>query len=454
MSRYHSNKVPSLPTQIRDLAFDALTRTERAEKNLSSALDDIFSSMRGLSPSQRAMVSELAYGTTRHRRLLDRALSERSRRSLKALHPGLHRALRLAAYQILLMDNANRALAVDHAVSLARRIVGKGGAGYANAMLRRMADDPRLPEVTRLRDRIAVSQSFPDWIADIMIQRLGPDEAIQLAEALNERPAQHLRANRQQISRDELVERLRQAGIDAQAGRWSDDALVLRGLADPVRHPLYAEGLYEVQDEASQLLAPMLDARAGERILDACCGNGGKTMHMVSLGLDKGLLVGADNDRPRLRQARNRAGRTASSVQWLLTDLTQPALRPASFHRVLLDAPCTGLGTLRRHPEAKWRLRKATLRSAVQLQRSLLDHVSTLVRPGGMLLYVVCTFTNEEGPDQVRWFLERHPEFLHRPLTGVVPADLIDDQGNLSTWPHRHGIDGFFAAAFERSQTS
>ena len=360
----------------------------------------------------------------------------------------------MAAYQILLMDHAHAALAVNHAVGIARKLVGKSGAGFVNAVLRRIAENPVLPDATNDKERISIVESFPDWMTETMIRRLGMSEALQLARALNQRPKTHLRVNRRKVSRDELIDHLTGEGISAKPDRWSPDAVSVQGLADPRRHSLYERGFYEVQDEASQLVAFALAASPGQSILDGCSGHGGKTMHLVSLGLDRGLLVSADKDPKKLSQARSRAVRSQAAAQWVCMDLTNPALKPSSFDRVLLDAPCTGLGALRRHPEAKWRVRRESLRSAVELQRALLDSAAPLVRPGGSLLYVVCTFTEEEGPGQAQWFVDRHEEFEAVPLTGLLPDELLDKRGNLATWPHRHDMDGFFAARFTRRTSS
>ncbi len=431
---------------IRDVALRVLREVERADRNLSAALDEVLSATLGLTEGQRRLVTELTYGVLRHRRTLDSALNQASRRPVSKAHPLVLRAMRLAAYQILYLRDARVEVAVDHAVATARRVGGPKTAAYANAVLRRLAANPRLPTEGA---SLAEAQSLPDWLADLLVSELGPEEAAALAAALNERPPTTLRVNPRVTTRQALAEKLAAEGLQVAPTPFSPWGLKVKGLADPRRRIEYHHGMYEVQDEASQVAAWALGATGARRILDACSGTGGKTLHLAQLH-EQATIWALDVHGTRVRQAKDRAARLDVRFQPVLADLRLPPFRPETFDAILLDAPCSGLGALRRHPEAKWRWSPEKIQSVCALQAELLDAAADLLVPGGAILYVVCTFTEAEGPAQARSFLERHPDMKPSPVESELLRPLVDREGWIRTWPHRHDMDAFFMARFEK----
>jgi 16S rRNA (cytosine967-C5)-methyltransferase len=310
-------------------------------------------------------------------------------------------------------------------------------AGFANAVLRRLSPEDLsrdLPGDPTLR--LAVVRSLPDALARRWTEQLGLEEADALAAATNERPPLTARINP-----------LRPGDLRPSC-RWAPDAAVIEGLDAPFASPSYRAGQWTAQDEASQLVGVALAPAPGEGILDACCGVGGKATHLAALMGDEGQVLCLDRSPRKLGLLAAHCRRLGvSSCRPVAADLTGalPLPRAATFHRVLLDAPCSGLGVLRRHPERKWRPPAADL---VQLQRRLLEALVPLVRPGGTLVYAVCTTTDEEGPAQAEWLRSRFPGLRLDP-----PADMagLTDEGVVRLWPHRHGTDGFCIVRLRRS---
>lgn len=444
----------------RDYALVVLTEVERNMVFASAALDTLLLRTGGIEQSDRALITELVYGVLRHRRRLDRALAPLLLKPLGEAHPTVARTLRMAAYQILMLDRVPARAAVDHAVTAVRRSLGKSPAGFVNAVLRRLAQErePSLPD--RENDPgsyVREALSFPDAIASMMEQRLSSAEAVALGEALNVRPSLVFAANTLKIGRDELASKIERlaSGVTAKPTSMSPEGLLVDGMTDPVRHPLHQEGLFVIQGEASQLVCHMVAPRPGQKVLDACCGRGGKTIHMACLSGDAASILAVDQNPQRLSEAAQRAETAGiKGVVFERHDLTRslPSSFVSAFDRVLLDAPCTGLGALQRHPEAKWRFEIEAVDRMARLQQSLLSNVAQAVAPGGTLTYAVCTFSAEEGPRQIEDFLDRHQDFDRADSfdedNPVRP--LLTKASELLLWPHIHRTEGFFVAILRR----
>jgi 16S rRNA (cytosine967-C5)-methyltransferase len=375
----------------------------------------------------------------------------------------VRRTLRLAAYQLLMLDRVPAAVAIDEAVTVVRENLDRRRAGFVNAVLRKLASEgePPLPDPERApRDYLVQATSLPPWIAKELRRRFGDAEAVALARALVERPPLTVRANRAVTDRDRLAKTLAadHDGARCTPTELAPEGLVLEGVPDPRRTAPHREGALEVQDEGSQLIAHLVGPRPGERVLDACAGRGGKTLHLAALAGGEAALVAADLHGAKLEALARRAARAGGPAPELVeADLTadSDALRARGpFDRVLLDAPCTGLGVLRRHPEAKWRLGRKSLPQLAALQAQLLDHLADHVAPDGLLVYAVCTVTTAEGPAQIARFLERRADFEAAPPPADAGVDwkaAFDRDGPaVQTLPHRHGCDGFFMVRMRR----
>jgi 16S rRNA (cytosine967-C5)-methyltransferase len=363
--------------------------------------------------------------------------------------------LRTAAYQIFLLDRVPSHAAVDAAVEAARRIRGPEVGGFVNAVLRHLRAqdwDAVLPAAGA--ERLAVACSLPDALAARLEARLGPAEAGALGAALLERAALTIRANVRKTSVLALSERLRAEGATVAPGRWAAQALRVGELHTPFTSPSYLEGWWTAQDEAAQLVSELVDPQRGEVVLDACAGVGGKATHLAALIGDEGQVIAADVSARKLQLLEEHCRRLGVACVARQVDVTAAgALEGLRADRAMVDAPCSGWGVLRRHPELKWRADEPALAQLVALQRELLRSVLAALRPGGVLVYSVCTFTEEEGPAQARWLRRTFPELEPWPAERGPLAQLWEEASSddgLTLWPHRHGTDGFFVARFRK----
>jgi 16S rRNA (cytosine967-C5)-methyltransferase len=420
----------------RDLARQVLRRVEQGDAYATLALAGALARSR-LSPADRALATELVYGVLRHRSRLDRALAAHAPRGLGGLPAPARIALRLAAYQLLFLRVPAHA-AVDDAVGAVKQTAGARVAGFANAILRKLGSlgEPSPPD--GLLPRLEALHSLPAWIARELVAAAGEADAEDAAGALNRPPPVALRVNRTRATRDQVAARLAAERPDARVATspLSGDALLVRGGGALDDLALFQEGLVTAQDVAAQRVGLLCGAAHGERILDACAGVGGKSTHLLELGAAR--VDAADVSRRKLDLAEDAARRLGlDGLRAVEADLTRADAPLAGvYDRVLLDAPCTGLGVLRRHPEGKWRRRPEEIGELAALQRRLLDALAPRVRPGGVLVYSVCTFTAAEGPAQLAGFLARHADF--------------EPEEELRTWPHRDDADAFFAARMRR----
>ncbi len=303
---------------------------------------------------------------------------------------------------------------------------------------------------TRAPPSLALRHSLPDWLAEHYARELGP-EAEDFCAHLNVPGPITLRVNSLRTDRETLADRLRAEGVSTRPGPWSPLALHVEG-PRPNIYGLasYREGLFEVQDEGSQLLGLLVEARPEETVLDLCAGAGGKTLLLGAAMANSGRVFAYDPDAERLRRLERRcvqAGLTNVRVLW------QPP-EGLSFQRVLVDAPCSELGTLRRGPDLRFRLRSESLAELPHLQRELLERAARLVRPGGRIVYATCTLAHAENEGLVAGFLAQWPDFRAVPPgAGWLPPECVRE-GRLFCVPHRHGTDGFFAAVLERASGS
>ena len=436
----------------RALAHDVLVRVVTTEAFADLLLAERLHAS-GLAGADAALATRLVYGTLAWQGRLDHHLAGLVRSPLARLEPAVHVALRLGLYQLLFLERVPAYAAVDASVRLAGRS-RRVAAGLVNAVLRRAAaagrDGLALPDAAAdPLGRLAIEWSHPRWLVERWARDFDHDDLVRLMASDNVRGPVAVRTNRLRTSREALLADLAARGADACAGDWAPDAIVVRRGAARLRATAaWRAGHFAFQGEASQLVAPLLAPAPGMRILDACAAPGGKTTHAAALVGD-GEVVALDV-RPagaaRIAREARRLG--AGSVRAIAGDARRPPLRGA-FDAVLVDAPCSGLGTLRRHPEVRWRRQPADVARLAVLQREILDGVAPLVRPGGTLVYAVCTLMREENGDVIRDFLTGWPRFHLDDLSGAVAGrvrDALTPEGFLRTLPHRDDLDGFFIA--------
>ncbi|HEX2691152.1 MAG TPA: transcription antitermination factor NusB [Kofleriaceae bacterium] len=442
----------------RDVARRVLDRVDKGGAWATLSLDGELSRS-GLDERDRRLASELVYGVLRHRARLDRALAAHA--ELKRTPPRVVTALRVAAYQLLFLDRVPGYAAVDDAVNAARAAGGAKLAGFCNAVLRKLttSGEPALPQDPRAR--LEIEHSLPSWIASelaaTMDDPLGepatggaarqpavtlgqPTPSLggrlgELAAGFSQPAPIIARGNALRTTREALAGELSTAGITATPVAAAPMALALEGLGDPSRNASFRAGRWTVQDTGAQLVGLTAAPRPGQRILDACAGVGGKSTHLAELCGDAAAIDAADQSATKLTLAAQTAQRLGiTSLRCQVCDLLDPAAPLATaYDLIVLDAPCSGLGVLRRHPDAKWRLKPEDVPRLAQLQRQLLDAVAARLAPGGALIYSVCTFTRAEGPDQVAALVAR---------TGLR---LVAEH---RTWPP--DADAFYIARLER----
>lgn len=452
---------PSDPTRerpCRELAAEILhkveTRKAYADLLLHRALEQS-----ALSPRDRALLTELVYGTLRWRLRLDWHLSRYLRRPLTKTDPYLRNLLRLALYQILFLDRVPDYAAVNEAVELAKRQGGRRGAGFVNGILRKFLreegpvsyPDPDADLISYL----AVIGSHPQWLVKRWLEQFGREETQALLKANNEEAPLTLRANLLRGARETLLRRWVESGLEAIPTRWSPQGIRVKGAFGVERLPGFDEGLFQVQGEASQLVAYLLDPKPGERVLDACAAPGGKSTHLAELMQDRGEIMATDISARGLEKLTQNVQRLRMhSIRPCRADVLKglDGILALPYDRILVDAPCSALGTLRSHPEAKWHRGEADIERLSRLQRRLLRQASRWLKPGGTLVYATCTLTREENEETVENFLRAHADFVLDEAAGHLPgaAKQLASGRYLVALPHRHDTEGFFAARMRK----
>lgn len=440
----------------RRVAQEVLETIERQDAYSHIALDAALQRS-SLDARDRGLATELVYGTLTWQRALDHVLDDFVRQGVERLDLPVLVALRMAAYQILFLDRIPAHAAVDEAVEIVKRGPSRAASGLVNAVLRNILRKRDGLKWWRDADRqkkparyLGQRYSLPNWIANRMVQYWGVERAEKLAEAFNTRPPLYLRLVGDQVA--ELPD-----GVEAVAG--VPGALRAESMSGEVRRGL-EEGLWVIQDLGSQLIGLYAGAEADMAVLDGCAGLGGKALHLAKLVGPAGSVVAldpADTKIDMLCAAADRAG-LAERVATQVGELQDFAAgTDERFELVLIDAPCSGLGVIRRHPETRWRRSESDIIELVKLQQALLDAAADLVAPGGVLTYSVCTFTSEEGPKQLERFVERHPDFERAapPASGpgaeVDWQTYVDSEGQLSLNPLDHDTDAFFAARVRKT---
>lgn len=436
----------------REAALRVLQRTETEEAFAGDALERELAAAR-LGKLERALATELAYGVLRWRGRIDYVLGRFLKRPLSALTPWIRNALRLGVYQLLFLDRIPPSAAVNESVKLARQYGHAGTAGLVNGVLRALirAGEPPI-EAADTADELSLRYSHPRWLVERWLTALGRDETEALLARDNEVPPLTVRVNTLRTTTATLRDRLTAAGVTVSPCQYIADGLELHGFDALTELPGYREGHFIVQDEAAMLVGLVAAPAPGEHVLDACAAPGGKTTHLAELMGDRGTVLAVDSQPERLRLvAANVARLGLQNVQIVAADARDLGGEYAGWaDRILVDAPCSGLGTLRRRPDARWRKEAGAGDELAPLQLGILEGVLPCLRPGGTLTYSTCTIDERENQAVVHAFLARHPELSGDDLRGAVPAGLTDAIGAdgwwLQTYPHRHGIDGFFVA--------
>ncbi|MFC1867019.1 16S rRNA (cytosine(967)-C(5))-methyltransferase RsmB [Thermodesulfobacteriota bacterium] len=449
--------------KTRDLALKMLNRLGLKHKHSGNYLDDLFQSKPNLDDRDRAFISHLIQGVLRWRLRLDWVIGEFADSPLKKIEIPILNILRLALFQIFFLDRVPDSAAVNEAVNQAKADKkARHLVKFVNGVLRnvcRHRDEITFPD--RNEDRVkylSVFHSYPQWLVNKWIRELGEESTEGLLSAQNSFPDLNIRANSLKVSRAGLIEYLANDGVTGKPTPYAPEGILLgrfKGRVDQL--PAFKTGLFQVQDQAAQVTSHLLRPRPGEVVLDVCAGFGGKSTHMIELMGGRGEIFALDLNYRRLVSLCHNSQRLGiPNIRPMAADASKSLLSlfRRKFDKVMVDAPCSGLGVLSRHPDGKWNRDEKDIKRLALLQKGIMNEAASVTQNGGMMLYATCSISREENEDVVRDFLGSNREMSLENLKEHVPAwglDLIDDQGFLKTFPHIHHMDGFFAALFRKN---
>jgi 16S rRNA (cytosine967-C5)-methyltransferase len=443
----------------RHVALDILICVEARKRHPDDLLTENFKKHRTLTDLDRAFITELVYGTLRWRGKIDWLIGRFSRVKTDRMERVILWILRLGVYQLLFMTKTPHRAAVNESVILAKKLKHREAAGFVNALLRQIIrkgwSAGCLPIEGTPQEILAVEEAFPCWAVRKLWSLWGEAEARAFCQASNRIAPLTFRVNTLKTDRATLMDRLRREGLPVSPTSFSADGLILESARPVSRIPLLESGHCQIQDEAAQLIAYVVDPKPGERILDACAAPGTKTTHLAQLMGNEGRIYALDIDGTRLNLLRALCRKMGvTNVRVLKRDVTRPISLPekTQFDAILVDVPCTGWGTIRRNPDIKWRTEAGDIGRLASLQRRILDNVVGLLRKGGRVIYSTCTVFQEENENVVDGFLGDHVDFsVASARLPFLQGTRFDDGGFFRTLPHRHSMDGFFAARLMRS---
>ncbi len=480
-SRSKSKQSPkSPPGTARQVALQTL-RSVFAGSYADAALDRYLRQANHLSAQDRGLVTELVYGCTRQRRILDAIIDHLAKKLAQDQAPELRAVLHLGLYQIGFLTQIPNGIAVHETVELAKLSGLKGLSGLVNGILRNYVrrleasdqDGPWcFPEPEDPVERLSTLHSYPHWIVQRWCDSLGPEAAEQLCQWFNQVPTLDLRVNQSRCDRPTVLQALQDTGAEAEAMPALPQGIRVRKLGKSeatgrkvMELPGFKEGWWAVQDASAQLVSLLLDPQPGEIVVDACAAPGGKACHMGDLMGDNGCIIALDRTLSRLKKLRQNVQRfQLDSIRSLVLDACNwqkytavtddypeelaeifPDGLPESCDRLLLDVPCSGLGTLHRRADARWRQTPDNIAKITQLQRKILDATAPWVKPGGTLVYATCTINPPENLDLINAFLRDNPSWaIAPPPAHSIPAQFAKPNGTIEVWPHQHEMDGFF----------
>jgi len=437
----------------REIALSVLKEVDEKDAYANIALSHALEQYRP-APQERRLATELVYGTIKAKNTLDWVIGQHASRSLDKMTVWVRNVLRMGAYQLLYLDRIPPSAACNEAVNLTKRYGHMGTAKFVNGILRAIArskEQIQFPDIASDPvEHIALRFSHPAWLVQRWIARFGVEETIQLCKKNNETPNMSVRTNLLKGTRQELKQQLEADGLTVEESRWAPEGLLIEGFSALGQLDALRQGLFQVQDESSMLVAHVLDPQPGEFIIDACGAPGGKTTHIAQRMGNQGRVLSTDVHAHKLKL-------TAENCERLGIDIVEAKTMDARFmhelyagqaERVLVDAPCSGLGVLRRKPDSRWRKCPEMLVELPNLQLAILESAAQCVKPAGILVYSTCTIEPEENEEVIKRFLSGHPEFILEHAGKLLPEPHPAEMVQL--YPHRDNVDGFFIARMRK----
>lgn len=449
----HASK-DTVKDNARMLAFKVIDEVFSKGAYSNIALNRALSSAR-LDDLDRRFATELVYGCVKAKGTLDWIIAKHVTRPLNKISPVILNILRLGVFQIYYLERIPASAACNESVNLAKKLGHQGTVKFVNAVLRSSArgkDTLKFPsEAEDSAGRLALELAHPRWLVERWLNQFGKDQTVRLCVFNNQPPPLTLRVNSLKANRDELLAALLSEGFEAAASAWSADGIVCTKVPSmKLLFERYGQSLY-VQDESSMLIAGILAPLPGQLVIDVCAAPGGKTTHLAQLMENKGTVIATDIYEHKLKLI-------AENARRLGLDIVRPLLGDAAENvtawnetadRVLVDAPCSGLGVLARRAEARWNKTEESLKEFPALQSKILANASRYVKPGGRLVYSTCTLEKAENGEVVDSFLREHKDFCKKPFRHPLTGNEVEE---LSLLPQKDGIDGFYICALERQQ--
>lgn len=441
------------------LAYQILLHLEQKASHPDRLIRTALERHPGLEERDRALLTELVYGTVRWQGRLDWHIDQLSNIRPDKIASPVRTLLRLALYQILFLDRIPDHAAVNETVNIAKTSRPPHVIRFINGMLRqavRTKGELQVPSEDDPAGHISVMTSHPAWFVRKCIQQLGVEETRLFCEANNRIAPAVFRVNTLKADAQKVTESLRAAGADVEPSPYLESAVRVHAIRqDITRTEAYMEGLIQAQDEASQLVSHILDPRPGDRVLDLCAGFGVKATHLAMIMENRGEVLSIDKSAWKLEELQKNSERQgAGIIQTLAEDILQLRVEDVGiFDRILLDAPCTGFGTIRRNPDIKWRRHIKDPYRMSQLQKELLAHAAKFLKSGGVLVYVTCSVFADEDEAVAQYLTDLDPGLQLESALPHLPESCRDMVSGpyFRSWPHKHDVDGFFAARWKKS---
>ena len=447
----------------RHIAHTILIDSEINKVVLDQSLGKFSKNLEKLSKKDRALTNSIIFGVLRFRAKLDWTIQPFSNKKIDQIDSVVIWAIRIALFQIMFMDKIPVSAAVNTAVNIVKTEAGKGAANFTNAVLRKASNNyskVKLPDQTKDPALfLSIDKSIPLWLSKRWIKQYGFKKCLKLCDTINSVPLITIRANTLKTDRKNLFKLIENDVKHSVYTEYAPDGISFTNPLKPIHlTQSFKEGLFQVQDQAAQITTILLNPQPGEIILDACAGNGGKAAHAAQLMLNKGRIIATDTSGKRLSNLENEIKRLSLYiVETKQTDILKynDTSFNNAFDKVLVDAPCTGLGVLRRNPDSKWNKTYKDIKRLAAKQKRLLSKAARFVKPGGILLFSVCSSEKEENEDVIKNFLENNPDFTidknlktqtiknNQPF---LDASFFNDQGFFKSFPHAPFMDGFFVA--------